>query len=87
MKKAQSIFAIPSLSLFFIFLLLNYRTGVFISLGVILIALIIRQIRLQKYTYILGHPDRHARYNRSDDLLDQAETYVKEYEKEDNSKK
>ncbi|SFG15027.1 hypothetical protein SAMN05216353_12525 [Halobacillus alkaliphilus] len=80
MKLFQAIIGIPSLLLFFISISLNYKTGLFIALGGCFFALTIRQIRLHKYAYRLGHPDRHSdkfSYDDDDfiDPLDQAETY------------
>ena len=78
MKLSQAIIGIPSALLLFISIYLNYKTGLYIALGGCFFALIIRQIRLHKYSYMLGHPDRHSDkfgYDASSDPLDQAETY------------
>ncbi len=89
MKKIQLMIAVPSLILLLLSLLLNSKTGSFISLGGVFVSVIIRQIRLHRYSYMLGHPDRHfnrcdrIRYDDSWDPLDQAETYEIDFE-EDN---
>ncbi|GAA0603100.1 MULTISPECIES: hypothetical protein [Virgibacillus] len=83
LKKIQLIIGLPSGILLLTSLFLDYRIGLFISLGGGLVALIIRQIRLQKYVYMLGHPDRHLSRGDSDDLLEKAETYEIDY-REDN---
>ncbi|ASF41002.1 hypothetical protein CEH05_18290 [Halobacillus halophilus] len=89
MKLFQAIIAVPSLLLFFISIYFNYETGLYVALGGCVFALIIRQIRLHKYSHMLGHPDRHSdkfRYDDGDfiDPLDQAETY--EIDEKENKK-
>ncbi|MFC4558336.1 hypothetical protein ACFO3D_08930 [Virgibacillus kekensis] len=84
MKSIQVTLGILSLLLLSISLLVNYNNGVIISLIGLFISLILRQVRLQKYAYILGHPDRHAgKYgsDNSSDLLTQAETYEEDIKK------
>ncbi|WP_430787286.1 hypothetical protein VBD025_16050 [Virgibacillus flavescens] len=88
MKKIQLMIGVPSLILLFLSLFLNYKSGLLISIGGAFVSLIIRQIRLQKYSYMLGHPDRHfGRFSNDNsiDPLEQAETYEKDFEKESNN--
>ncbi|WP_156291869.1 hypothetical protein [Oceanobacillus salinisoli] len=85
MKKIQLLIAVPSAILLFLSLFLNYKTGLFISMGGVFVSFIIRQIRLQKYSYMLGHPDRHfGRFSNDNsiDPLEQAETYEIDFERE-----
>lgn len=57
MKKLQLIIALPSAILFLVSYLLNNYLCLFISLGGIFIATVIRIIRINKRGYVLGHPD------------------------------
>ncbi|MDL4842375.1 hypothetical protein [Aquibacillus rhizosphaerae] len=88
MKKIEWMIQLPSLILLLISLLLNYKTGSFISIAGVFLSLIIRQIRLHKYSYILGHPERHFyrrdRVSGSEawDDVDQAETYERDFEED-----
>ncbi|MFC2949993.1 hypothetical protein [Virgibacillus sediminis] len=89
MKKIQLMIAVPSSILLFLSLFLGYNTGLYISMGGIFVSLIIRQIRIQKYAYMLGHPDRHlGRFSNDNsiDPLEQAETYEIDFEKGSNKK-
>lgn len=89
MRKIQLMISLPSSILLIYSLLTDYKTGLFISLGGVFVSLIIRQIRLQKYSYMLGHPDRHfdrISHDDSMDPLEQAETYELDSKNEINKK-
>ncbi|WP_377890785.1 hypothetical protein [Alkalihalobacillus sp. R86527] len=81
MKKSQVIIGIPSGLLLLISMLISYEPGIIFGLSGCFVALVLRQIRLHRYSYRLGHPDRYSDeygYGSSDDLLDEAETYERD---------
>ncbi|MCA0988520.1 hypothetical protein [Guptibacillus algicola] len=81
MKRSQAIIGIPSSLLLLISMLVSYEPGLIFGLSGCFVALVLRQIRLHRYSYRLGHPDRHSDeygYGVSDDLLDEAEMYERD---------
>ncbi|MBM7578158.1 hypothetical protein [Jeotgalibacillus terrae] len=83
MKQLQAIIGIPSAILLLLGLYFSYQPLLYIALAGCFAALVIRQVRLHKYSYMLGHPDRRydeSGYDASADPLDQAETYAAEEE-------
>lgn len=72
MKKAQAIIALSSFLLLGLALIFNYTYLLYIALVGIIIATIIKQIRLYGKETILGHPERkkYKNFDNEDDFID-----------------
>ncbi|WP_270180868.1 hypothetical protein [Alkalihalobacillus sp. CinArs1] len=84
LKKIQYMIGLPSALILMISLLVSYEPVTIIALIGCFIALVCRQIRYHRYSYRLGHPDRHSDelgYDLTDDHLDEAETYDRDRQK------